>query len=142
MHPLMYDRGRGPELCRTRITVYDLIPYFEKGTFSDEFLCDLFRISREELDALRQYIADHRDEVMAENARIDERHRRGMEAQNTPEFRARSEESRRRLLAFRDWLSARKARGEPMTAEGADLIGEFRVWYEAQRNGAGHGGQP
>ena len=38
------DRGRGPQLDRSRITVYDIIPFLEAGD-SDELIASSFLIS-------------------------------------------------------------------------------------------------
>jgi uncharacterized protein (DUF433 family) len=77
------NRGRGPELAGTRITVFDLIPYLEAGRSSD-FIATVLEISKAEVGVLIQYIEEHREEVMAEHAKIEERIQRG----NPPEVEA------------------------------------------------------
>jgi uncharacterized protein (DUF433 family) len=128
----MYNRGRGPELRSTRLTVYDLIPYFESGQFTDEALCELFKIRQEELDALRQYIAEHHDEVMAANRRIDERIRREWEAQDTPENRERWRQSEERLVLFKEFLDERKRAGQPNGDTWEETRAAFRRWLDAK----------
>ncbi len=100
--PLMHDRGRGPELRGTRITIYDLIPYLESPGYRDETMLEVWPISREQLEALKQYISDHREKAMAKNAEIDARHARQRAEQNTPEFQARFAGSRERLMIFKE----------------------------------------
>jgi uncharacterized protein (DUF433 family) len=97
------DRGRGPELAGTRITVYDLIPYLEAGR-GPTYIAALFRISTEKVNALIQYIEEHRDEVMAVHAKIEERIARG----NPPWVEERLKGSRERLYALRDELRRKK----------------------------------
>lgn len=137
----MYDRGRGPELRSCRITVYDLIPYLEHGDFRDAEMLELWRITAAELDALKQYIAEHRDEVMAVHRQIEERIRREMAAQQTPEFQARFWWNRDRLKQFRTWLRERQMQAEPNAngtthppggEEFAALLCEFRAWTESR----------
>jgi uncharacterized protein (DUF433 family) len=80
---VIIDRGRGPELAGTRITVFDLIPYLEAGR-SPDYIAAVLELSKAEVDALMQYIEEHRVEVMAEHAKIEERIKRG----NPPEVEA------------------------------------------------------
>lgn len=77
------NRGRGPELAGTRFTVYDIIPYLQKGRIP-AYIAAVTGLAQEQVEALIQYINDHKEEVMAENAKIDARAARG----NTPEVKA------------------------------------------------------
>jgi uncharacterized protein (DUF433 family) len=77
------DRGRGPELAGTRITVFDLIPYLEAGR-SPDYIASVLELSMEEVNALMRYIEEHRVEVMVEHTKIEERIKRG----NPPEVEA------------------------------------------------------
>jgi uncharacterized protein (DUF433 family) len=101
------DRGRGPELAGTRITVFDVIPYLEAG-HSPTYIAAVLRLSTPEVEALIRYIEEHRDQVLAENRTIEERIARG----NSPEVEARLPGSHARLLALRDELRRRTQRGE------------------------------
>jgi uncharacterized protein (DUF433 family) len=82
------DRGRGPELAGTRITVYDIIPYLEAGDTPNVIAATL-NLSTEEVLALIRYLEEHRDEVMAVHRRIEERIARG----NPPEIAERLRDS-------------------------------------------------
>lgn len=131
LNPLMYERGRGPELRRVRITVFDLIPYLEHDDYSDARMLELWPITAEELAALKQYIADHHDEVMAKHYEIESRIIRDWAAQCTPENLARWAEARRRATAMREWISDRKREGTlPPVGE---RLAAFRAWWEANR---------
>jgi uncharacterized protein (DUF433 family) len=85
---IIRDRGRGPELARIRITVFDIIHYLEAGR-SPEAIAEILPISVDEVRALMKYIEDHRDEVMAIHAQIEERMARG----NPPEIEERLKSS-------------------------------------------------
>src|ERR1700736_2015603 len=89
------DRGRGPELAGTRITVFDIIPYLEAG-HSPTYIAAVLNLSTAEVQALIQYIEDHKAEVMAENQKIVERIARG----NPPEIEAKLKDSRVKLRAL------------------------------------------
>jgi uncharacterized protein (DUF433 family) len=87
------DRGRGPELAGTRITVYDIIPYLEAGR-SPTSIAAVLHLSTAEGLALMQYIEEHKADVMAENQKIVDRIARG----NPPEVEARLRDSRTHAL--------------------------------------------
>jgi uncharacterized protein (DUF433 family) len=131
-HPLIHDRGRGPELVGTRITVYDLIPYLEDPPFSDEEMLKLWpSVTAEGLAALKAYIADHRDEVMAKHWEIEARMIREWAAQCTPENLARWDRTRREVEAFRDWILDRQRDGTlPPPGE---RRAAFEAWQRAGR---------
>jgi uncharacterized protein (DUF433 family) len=93
------DRGRGPELERIRITVFDIIPWQRAG-HSANYIAASLGLSTREVLALQQYIEDHKEEVMAINQQIEERIARG----NPPEVEAMRQESHAKLLALREEL--------------------------------------
>lgn len=68
------DRGRGPEIEGTRITVYAILDYLKHGWHHD-YIAALLRLSSDQVRAAAKYIEDHREEVMANYERILERHR-------------------------------------------------------------------
>ncbi len=89
----IHDRGRGPELKGTRLTVYDIIPYRLNG-YTPEQLAAVFtgypELTPAHIAALYRYMDEHRDEVMAVHERIEARIARG----NPPEIEAKLAESR------------------------------------------------
>lgn len=138
INDLMYDRGRGPELRSCRITVYDLIPYLESEHYSNQKMLELWTITSAELEALKEYIADHREEVMAVHHRIEERIQRQIEAQNTPEFRAQFAANEGRIAYYPTWLRDREreaaAGGPPLPDTGPERLAEYAAWWRANRN--------
>jgi uncharacterized protein (DUF433 family) len=56
------DRGRGPEIAGTRITVYDILDYVNIG-WHHTAIAAMFRISSRQVQAAIQYIEDHEEEV-------------------------------------------------------------------------------
>jgi len=104
---IIRDRGRGPELARTRITVFDIIPYLQAG-HSPNFIAAVLRLSTAEVLALMKYIDEHREEVMAINAKIEERIARG----NPPEIEERLR-SAPWHAKFEAWLAERERQQIP-----------------------------
>jgi uncharacterized protein (DUF433 family) len=89
---VIINRGRGPEIAGTRITVYDVLDYHKHGWHRDR-IAALFRLSSRDIQAAIDYIEEHKSEVMADYERILERHRG---YQYPPEVQAKIDESRRR----------------------------------------------
>jgi len=83
MHQII-DRGRGPEIAGTRITVYDILDYYTQNWHHTAIAATLRLSSAQVLTAIR-YIEDHKEEVTAEYQQILERCARG----NPPEIQAK-----------------------------------------------------
>ena len=100
------DRGRGPEIAGSRITVFDVLDYLQEGWHPVEIALN-FRPSTRQVDAAVNYINEHRDEVMAEYQRILERCARG----NPPELQAKLDAGHERFLAMVRERRQAKTRG-------------------------------
>jgi uncharacterized protein (DUF433 family) len=70
---VIINRGRGPEISGTRITVYDVMDYYKHGWHRDQ-IAALFRLSSRDVQAAIDYIEAHKEEVAAEYQRILDRH--------------------------------------------------------------------
>jgi uncharacterized protein (DUF433 family) len=70
---IIIDRGRGKQLSTCRVTVQDVFPYVHKGYTDDEIRKAIPALTVAEIQFLRQYIADHLQEVADEDRRIRER---------------------------------------------------------------------
>ncbi len=66
------DIGRGPQLSTCRITVLDLVPYFQKSKSYDEIIRWIPTLSREEIGAVERFYRAHKETC-------DERDRRARE---------------------------------------------------------------
>jgi uncharacterized protein (DUF433 family) len=64
MSAKIINRGRGPEIEGTRITVYDVLDYARHGWHRDR-IAALFRLSSRDIQAALDYIDQHQDEVTA-----------------------------------------------------------------------------
>ncbi len=76
------DRGRGPQLSTSRITVMDVFYWFHRGYSWDQILEMIPALSREEVDAISAYVKLHHDELLERDRRVDEIHEKGMAAQH------------------------------------------------------------
>ena len=87
--PKIHDRGRGPEIEGTRITVYDVRDYYREGWPATRIAVHL-GLGTPDIQAAIEYIDAHRDEVEADYRQIVERSLRG----NPPDVQAKIEASR------------------------------------------------
>lgn len=104
MSAKIINRGRGPEIEGTRITIYDVMDYTQQGWHRDR-IAALFRLSSRDIQAALDYIDAHRDAVTSAYQRICTRPKR---YQYAPEVEAKIAASRQRAQAR---LSALKASG-------------------------------
>lgn len=83
MSAAIINRGRGPEIAGSRITVYDVLAETGAGA-TPEQLAQEWNLQVEQIHAAQQYIEEHKDEVLEGYRKIKERHARG----NPPEVQA------------------------------------------------------
>jgi uncharacterized protein (DUF433 family) len=105
------ELGRGPTIEGSRITVFDVLHYHQAGWYRDEIAC-LFRLSSRQVEVALRYIEEHKEEVMAENAKIEARIARG----NPPELQAKIDAARVRTQAMIEEL--RRSKGQEVRGEG------------------------
>src|SRR5262245_40563634 len=89
MEYAIIDRGRGPEIKGSRITVYDVLAETQAGTPVAQ-LAREWHLDVAQIELALQYIEEHKEEVLREYQKIKERHARG----NPPEIRAKMEATR------------------------------------------------
>jgi uncharacterized protein (DUF433 family) len=104
MSAVIIDRGRGPEIAGTRITVYDVVDYLQEGWRSDQ-IAGLFRLPPEDIQAALQYIEEHKDEVMTAYRQILARHRN---VHYPPAVREKLAQNRQKLQAKLTEMRARQ----------------------------------
>ncbi len=105
IEPKIINRGRGPEIEGTRITVYDVLDYHLDGWHRD-MIADNFDLGSDEVEAAIRYIDEHREEVMAAYQKMLERDARG----NPPELQAKLDALRGTARAKAQELRAAKER--------------------------------
>src|SRR3954466_11645731 len=108
---LIQDRGRGPEIVGTRITVYNLLPYFLDPTVTEAYLCRLYSLTAEQVAAARAYVLNNADTVLARHLEIEAR----MAAGNPPEVIERAKQTHANFLSFKEWLAEHQPANSPET---------------------------
>jgi uncharacterized protein (DUF433 family) len=101
----IYDRGRGPEIKGTRITVYAVMDYYKHG-WKREHIAGLFRLPPDWIQAAIDYIESHREEVQREYQKILDRHHN---YEYPPEVKAKIAQNHEKLQRLRAELQARRA---------------------------------
>lgn len=76
MSDMIIERGRGPEITGTRITIYVIHEYAEAG-FSVSEMCEYLGLMPGQVQAALDYITLHRAEVEAEYQKIVVRTQQG-----------------------------------------------------------------
>jgi uncharacterized protein (DUF433 family) len=64
------DRGRGLQLSTTRITVQDLVPYFQDGCSYEEIIRWIPTLTHEEIAVVERYYREHQAELDEQDRRI------------------------------------------------------------------------
>lgn len=93
------NRGRGMQLSTSRITVQDLVPYFQSGSTYAEIMEAMPTLCVAEIQAVERYIVEHRDEVMETDRRIRERNALCRNPPHVAEIMRRAREKRLALQA-------------------------------------------
>ncbi|MCI0462646.1 MAG: DUF433 domain-containing protein [Gemmataceae bacterium] len=101
MSAQIIDRGRGPEIAGTRITVYDVLDYHLDGEHPTMIALEL-GVSSEQVEAAIRYIEEHRDQVLADYQGMRDRCARG----NPPEVQARLDATHAKYQAL--WAERRR----------------------------------
>src|SRR6266404_8623301 len=57
------DRGRGQQLSTCRITVLDLVPYFQKGCGYEEIIRWIPTLSQAEIAVVERFYLDHQEDL-------------------------------------------------------------------------------
>ena len=102
------ERGRGPEIAESRITVYDVLVETGWGSTSEQLARD-WQLTVPQIELALRYIAEHREEVERNWAAIKARN-----AQRRAEYEAKNA----------DLIAASRGKAE-----------QFRLQFLAQRKG-------
>ena len=102
-HPLIRDRGRGPELVNSRITVFDLLPDLMDPARTDaDILARYPAIDATQLAAVRAYALEFAETLLPEQRAWEAR----PHPRNPPEVEAAFERGAARIAEFRRWRAA------------------------------------
>src|SRR5436190_15832441 len=101
---LIHNRGRGPEIVGTRITVYNLLPHFLDPTATEAYICRVYELTPEQVAAARAYVLNNPETVLAEHLRIEARMADG----NPPQVIEQARHTHAAFLSFKQWLAERQ----------------------------------
>src|SRR5262245_46606744 len=72
MTPRIIDRGRGPEIEGTRVTIYRIMDFVCDGTCAESIASEL-ELTAEQVRLARDYIVAHQSEIEIEYAKVLDR---------------------------------------------------------------------
>jgi uncharacterized protein (DUF433 family) len=110
---LIHDRGRGPEVIGTRITVYNLLPHFLDPTATEDYICRLYDLTAEQVAAARAYVLNNPETVLARHLEIEQR----IAAGNPPEVIEQAKQTHAAFVSFKQWLADRESASQEQTGE-------------------------
>jgi uncharacterized protein (DUF433 family) len=96
IEPCVVDRGDGPKIEGTRITVYTVFEYLRAGRTRD-WIAALLNLSSRQVEVAIDYIRDHETQVSAEYEKILARIKKGNPAQVEAQLQANHEKIKARL---------------------------------------------
>lgn len=100
------DRGRGPEIEGTRITVYDVMDYYKHGWHRD-LIAAHFRLGSSQIQAALEYIEEHKADVTRDYQKILDR---SLNYKYSPEVQAKLVQVRGVVSKKMDELRAQRQR--------------------------------
>jgi uncharacterized protein (DUF433 family) len=100
---LIHDRGRGPEIVGTRITVYNLLPDLLDPAVTEAEVCQSYELTQDQVAAARAYVINNFQSVWAKHLEIEAR----MAAGNPPEVVEVVKKTHADFLAYKEWLAER-----------------------------------
>jgi uncharacterized protein (DUF433 family) len=102
------DRGRGAQLSTSRVTVQDLVPYFQQGSTQEEIIRWIPTLTAAEITVAERYYREYRQALDEEDRLI---RARSAENKNPPWVEQVLEEARAERLAITERLR-QQANGE------------------------------
>jgi uncharacterized protein (DUF433 family) len=109
----IYENGSGPKIENQRLTVMDVFYYLRRG-YDFEFIHRAMpSLTRDEFDAVVEYVNEHRDELTDMDDQVEERNRREMAEQEAKGIRRPIDLSKpleRRIEELRVAMLKHKAR--------------------------------
>ena len=106
----LVDRGRGLQLSTSRVTVQDLVPYFQEGCSHNEIIRWIPTLTPEEIAVVKCYYQEHRAQLDEEDRMIRERN---ANRRNPPGVEKLLEGAKEERQAIMERLRQQKANGAP-----------------------------
>ncbi len=105
----LVNRGRGLQLSTSRVTVQDLVPYFQEGCSHAEIIRWIPTLTSEEIAVVERHYREHQAELDAQDRLIRER---SAQRKNPEWVEKIAAEARAERLALLEKLVRTKANGE------------------------------
>ena len=105
----LIDRGRGLQLSTSRVTVQDLVPYFQDNRTAEEIIRWIPTLTPEEIAVVEAYYRDHQVELDEEDRLIRERN---AQFHNPPWVENVLGKARAERLAIMERLGRQQPNGE------------------------------
>ena len=99
------DRGRGWQLSTSRVTVQDLVPYFQEGRPHEEIIRWIPTLTAEEIAVVESYYREHKEELDEQDSRIRERN---VQRSNSPEIEEILRRGGEKMAALKDEFKRKK----------------------------------
>jgi uncharacterized protein (DUF433 family) len=130
MSEVIQDRGRGPEIDGTRITVYNLLQSFLDPSMTECEISRVYDLTALQVAAARAYVLGHPDTVLTEHLKIEER----MQAGNPPQVIESAERVKSMFQSFKQWLAEKNSTNhtKEATQTSSERIPTFREWLAEQ----------
>ncbi len=125
------DRGRGPEIAGTRITVYNLLPDLLDPTATEDYICRVYQLTPEQVASARAYILNNPETVLTEHLRLESK----MAAGNPPQVIEGAKQTHAAFLNFKKWLAEHQQKQDPNvpnTEKCSAGMPTFREWISQQ----------
>jgi uncharacterized protein (DUF433 family) len=106
----LVDRGRGLQLSTSRVTVQDLVPYFQEGCSFAEIIRWIPTLTVEEIALVERHYREHKQKLDEEDQAIRERAALRKNSEWVEKLLGNAREER---LAITEQLRQRGANGEP-----------------------------
>lgn len=103
------DRGRGPQLSTSRITVQDLVPYLQRSYSHAQILEIMPVLTVEEIQVVERYIQENYEAVMEQDRKIRER---AANRRNRPEIEEVLRRGGEKMAALQEEFKKKKQRLE------------------------------
>ncbi|MBI3411686.1 MAG: hypothetical protein HY040_25430 [Planctomycetes bacterium] len=103
------ERGRGPQLSTSRITVQDLVPYFQENFSYDQIRVVMPILTIEDIQAVARYVREHYDAVMEQDRRIRDR---AAQRKNAPEVEEILRKGGQKMAQLRESFRKKNASAE------------------------------
>jgi hypothetical protein len=104
--------------------VYNLLPSLLDPTVTEEELCRIHSLTSQQVAAVRAYVLNNPDTVLAQHMKIEEK----LGATNPPEVIRHAQEAKATFESFKQFLAVTQATSHLEEGRGQVRLPSFREW--------------